>query len=74
MSGPFWIDDLHDEDFINTLLNNLSTRSIKYKSRIETVLKGIKDELQLKSEVFNYDYAKFSRDITLSSPKLGIFQ
>ena len=77
MSGPYWIDDLHDEDWINSLLSNLNKdefKYLKYNSRIQLILKGIKAELPLKDTIFNYDYSQFSRDITLSSFKLGIFE
>lgn len=77
MTGPYWIDDLHDEDFINSLISNLDKEDfkyLKYNSRIKLILKGIKDELPLKSQAFSYDYSKFSSDITLSSFKLGLFE
>jgi tRNA G26 N,N-dimethylase Trm1 len=75
MSGPYWIDDLHDEDFINNLLENLNKESfqyLKYNNKIKAFLENIKQELPLKSEIFNYDYSRFSSDLTLSCPKLNV--
>lgn len=77
MTGPYWIDDLHDEDFINALLENLNKESfsyLKYNERLKIILNGIKEELPLKSVIFNYDYSHFSSDIGLSTPKLGLFK
>jgi tRNA (guanine26-N2/guanine27-N2)-dimethyltransferase len=78
MSGPYWISDLHDEDFVDKLkfeLNNGDRFTyLKYNNRINIMLNSIKEELPFKNEVFSYDYAQFSRDISLSSPKLSLFK
>ncbi len=77
MCGPFWISDLHDEDWIKDLLGNLNKSEwsyLKYNSRIENILKGILNELVLKDMIFNYDYSQFSRDVNLSVFKMGIFE
>ena len=77
MCGPFWISDLHDEDWINSLLENLNKSEwgyLKYNSRIQNILKGILNELPLKDMIFNLDYSQFSRDVNLSVFKIGIFE
>ena len=77
MVGPYWIDDIHDEDFIDTLLTDLEGENFKYlryNERIKNFLNAIKEELPLKDQIFSYDYSRFSSDITLSSPKLSLFR
>jgi tRNA (guanine26-N2/guanine27-N2)-dimethyltransferase len=75
MSGPYWIDNLHDEDFINSVLTQLDEEKfsyLKYKKRITTFLNGIKEEMPLNNQVFNLDYAQFARDVQVSCPKLSL--
>ena len=77
MSGPFWIDNIFDEDWIKELQKNLESKNyeyLKFNSRIQNICKGILNELPLNDQIFNLDYAQFSRDINLSSFKLAIFQ
>ena len=77
MSGPFWIDNLFDEDWVNALLNTLQKSEygyLKYNSRIQNICKGVLNELPLNNQIFNLDYAQFSRDINLSSFKFSLFQ
>jgi tRNA (guanine26-N2/guanine27-N2)-dimethyltransferase len=77
MSGPFWIDDLHDEDFITSLKKTLNQKEfdyLKYKERIHLILKSIGDEMKLKDEIFYYDYSQCNRDVNLSSFKLSLFE
>ena len=77
MSGPFWIDDIFDEDWIKELQKNLQNNNfsyLKFNSRIQNICKGIINELPLNNQIFNLDYAQFSRDVNLSSFKLAIFQ
>lgn len=77
MSGPFWIDDLHDEDFITSLKETLNQKEfdyLKYKERIHLILKSIGDEMKLKDEIFYYDYSQCNRDVNLSSFKLSLFE
>ena len=76
MSGPFWIDNIFDEDWIKELQNNLikNFSYLKFNSRIQNICKGILNELHLNDQVFNLDYSQFSRDINLSSFKMSIFR
>ncbi len=77
MSGPYWIDNLHDEDFINSVLDELNSEKfayLKYNKRIKTFLTSIKEEIPLNSQVFNYDYSQFARDVQVSCPKLALIQ
>jgi len=76
MYGPFWIDELYDTDFIESLLNELKGdfSYLKYKERIEMTLACIKEELPLQKQIFSYDYSILSRDIRLSCPKLIIIK
>ena len=77
MSGPFWIDEIFDEDWIQELQKNLENKEfdyLKFNSRILNICKGILNELPLKDQIFNLDYSQFSRDINLSTFKLALFQ
>lgn len=77
MTGPYWLEDVQDEDFINLLLDNLKLEEykyLKYNKRIEIYLNAIKSELPLRKGIFNFDYAMFSRDVTLSSPRMSLFR
>ena len=77
MSGPFWIDQIFDEDWIKSLQKNLESKEfeyLKFNSRIQIICKGILNELPLNDQIFNLDYPQFSRDVNLSSFKLSIFQ
>jgi tRNA (guanine26-N2/guanine27-N2)-dimethyltransferase len=77
MSGPYWIEDMQDEDFINNILNALDKDNnsyLKYNKRIKNFLLNIKDEQKLKSQVFSYDYSRFSSDLTLSCPKMSLIK
>ena len=77
MSGPFWIDNIFDEDWIKELQKNLENKDFAYlnfNSRIQNICKGILNELPLNDQIFNMDYSQFSRDVNLSSFKLAIFQ
>lgn len=76
MYGPFWIDDIYDNDFIDSLLCELQKDFIylKYKERIEMTLACIKEELPLQKQIFSYDYSILSRDIRLSCPKLSLIK
>lgn len=74
--GPFWIEDLHDEDFIESLSLELINRYsyLKYGERVQMTLSIIKEELPLKKQIFSYNYSVLARDIHLSCPKLSIFR
>ena len=76
MSGPFWIDNIFDEDWIKELQNNLENnyKYLKFKERIQNICKGILNELPLNEQIFNLDYSQFSRDVNLSSFKMTIFR
>lgn len=77
LSGPFWIDNIHDEDFIDQIQSELDTerfKYLKYNKRIKTFLSGIKEELPLNNLVFSFDYSRFASDISVSSPKLNLFK
>ena len=76
MSGPFWIDNIFDEDWIKELESNIKTNYsyLKFSSRIENICKGILNELPLNNQIFNLDYSQFSRDVNLSSFKMSIFR
>ena len=77
MSGPFWIDNIFDEDWIKELqknLQNINFSYLKFNSRIQNICKGILNELPLNSQIFNLDYSQFSKDINLSIFKMKIFQ
>ena len=77
MSGPFWIDEIFDEDWIKELQKNLEDKKfeyLKFNSRIQNICKGILNELPLNNQIFNLDYSQFSRDVNLSSFKMSIFQ
>ena len=58
MSGPFWIDNIFDEEWIKELQNNLvkNFSYLKFNSRIQNICKGILNELPLNEQVFNLDY------------------
>lgn len=76
-SGPYWIGDLHDEEFLDNVIANIDSEKfqyLKYNKRIKMFLGAIKEELPLKSEIFSYDYAKFSADLTLCAPKLPLIR
>jgi tRNA (guanine26-N2/guanine27-N2)-dimethyltransferase len=77
LTGPFWIDDIHDEDFLNILLKELESDKfnyLKYNKRIKNFITNIKLELPLNNQVFSFDYARFCSDLTLSAPKLMILR
>ena len=76
MSGPFWIDNIFDEDWIKELQNNLKCNFsyLKFNSRIHNICQGILNELPLNDQIFNLDYSQFSRDVNLSSFKMTIFR
>ena len=77
MSGPFWIDEIFDEDWIKELQKNLQDKKfeyLKFNSRIQNICKGIINELPLNNQIFNLDYSQFSRDVNVSSFKMAIFQ
>jgi tRNA (guanine26-N2/guanine27-N2)-dimethyltransferase len=77
LSGPFWIDDLHDYDFLDNLITNLQKEEfkyLKYNSRILNFLNLIKEESVLKHCIFTYDYSRFGNDINLSIPKLSLIR
>ena len=76
MSGPFWIGNIFDEDWIKELQNNLTKNFsyLKFNSKIQNICKGILNELPLNEQVFNLDYSQFSRDVNLSSFKMVIFR
>ena len=77
MSGPFWIDEIFDEDWINELIKNLEKKDfeyLKFNDRIKNLCNGILNELPLNDQIFNLDYSQFFRDINLSSFKMAIFQ
>jgi len=77
MSGPFWIDEIFDEDWIKELIKNLEKKDfeyLKFNNRIKNLCNGILNELPLNDQIFNLDYSQFFRDINLSSFKMAIFQ
>ena len=77
MSGPFWIDEIFDEDWIKELIKNLEKKDfeyLKFNDRIKNLCNGILNELPLNDQIFNLDYSQFFRDINLSSFKMAIFQ
>ncbi len=77
MSGPFWIDQLHDEDFLDQVLLTLQSEKfgyLKYGKRLVSFLNGMKEEFPLNSQVFSYDYSQFARDVQVSCPKLTLFK
>ena len=77
MSGPFWIDEIFDEDWIKELQKNLQDKKfeyLKFNSRIQNICQGIINELPLNNQIFNLDYSQFSRDVNVSSFKMAIFQ
>ena len=63
-SGPYWIDSINDQDFIDAILDDMNKESkhLKYQKMIEAFLNGIKEELFLENQVFNYDFPKFAKD------------
>ena len=50
------------------------TTHLKYQNMIQAFLFGIKEELFLEKQVFNYDYSKFAKDTNLKSPKLSLIK
>jgi len=75
-SGPYWIDSIQDQDFIDSIIEDLhnETKHLKYQKMIEAFLYGIKEELPFQSQVFNYDLSKFAKDTNLKSPKLSLIR
>lgn len=77
LSGPFWIDDLHDYDFLDNLISNLQKdefKYLKYNKRILNFLQLIKEESILKNHIFSFDYSRFGTDLNLSVPKISIIR
>ena len=77
LSGPFWIDSLHDEDFLNSALADLNGEDykyMKYSGHVKNFLYAIKGELPLESQVFNYDYPQFARELGVNCPKFSLFK
>ena len=76
LSGPFWISEIQDVDFMDSLLTELNEdyTYLKYKDRIVMLINTIKEELSLKQVIFSYDYSILARDIHLSSPKLSLIK
>ncbi len=77
LSGPFWIDDLHDYDFVDNLISNLQKEEykyLKYNNRILNFLHLIKEESVLKDNIFSFDYPRFGTDLNLSVPKINLIR
>lgn len=77
MSGPFWIDNIHDEDFVDEVIKALDSEEfsyIKYNKRIKAFVGGIKEEFPLYKQVFNLDYAQFARDVQVSCPRMTLIK
>lgn len=77
LSGPFWIDDIHDYDFIENLISSLQKEEykyLKYNERILNFLNLIKEESVLKENVFSFDYPRFGCDLNLSVPKINLIR
>lgn len=77
LSGPYWIDDLYDYDFLDKLIENLRREEFKYltyNSRILNFLQLIKEESVLKDCIFTYDYPRFGTDLNLMIPKMSLIR
>jgi tRNA G26 N,N-dimethylase Trm1 len=77
LSGPFWIDSMYDEKVLDTLIEELNGEKyqyLKYNDRILSFVTNIKEEYQLKDQIFSYDYSLLCREITLCAPKLNIIK
>jgi len=77
MSGPFWIDSIHDEDFLNLSIEDLKRENyqhLKYSNQVINFINSIKGELPLESQVFNYDYSMLARELGVNCPKLSLFR
>jgi len=77
LSGPFWIDDLHDYDFIEKIITSLKNEEfkyLKYNSRILNFLNLIKEESLLKDFIYSFDYPRFGTDLNLSVPKISLIR
>jgi tRNA (guanine26-N2/guanine27-N2)-dimethyltransferase len=77
MCGPFWIDNLYDENWLEKIKENLNSEEfkyLKYNKRIENFITGMQNELTMKDYPFYYDYSFLGRDITLSTFKLVLFE
>lgn len=53
---------------------NKESKHLKYQKMIEAFLNGIKEELFLENQVFNYDFPKFAKDTNLKSPKFSLIK
>ena len=77
MCGPFWIDKLYDENWLEKIKENLNLdefKYLKYNERIQNIIEGMKNELTMKDYPFYFDYSFLGRDITLSTFKLRLFE
>jgi tRNA G26 N,N-dimethylase Trm1 len=74
MYGPFWIDEIHDYDFIDSLQVETGNSQLKFKDRINTMFLAMKDELPVKNQVFSYDYSRLFKEIHLSCPKMSLIK
>ena len=74
--GPYWIGDLHDENYLKLTLNKLQKDEfsyLKYNKRIQAILSGMLDEMEIK-DVFPYDYSQLCSDLNMSAPKMSLFK
>jgi tRNA (guanine26-N2/guanine27-N2)-dimethyltransferase len=77
LTGPFWIDDIHNKYFLEKLmteLNGPNFQYLKYNSRIKHFITNILQELPLSDQIFSFDYSRFCSDLTLSAPKLVLIR
>ena len=75
--GPFWSEELYSIDYLNLLLNNLQSdklQYLKYNKRIQAIVKGMKEELDIPKVIFNHDFSQMCSDVNVSVPKLSLFE
>jgi tRNA (guanine26-N2/guanine27-N2)-dimethyltransferase len=69
-TGPLWIEEIHDLNFINKLLELNKISELTNKKRIEKLLNLISNEINMPVSYFNIH--KISRTLKLNSiPKIG---
>ncbi|MFX1481023.1 MAG: tRNA (guanine(10)-N(2))-dimethyltransferase [Promethearchaeota archaeon] len=70
-AGPLWLNEIHNLEFINEMINLNQNSEINNKNRISKILNLIKEEIDMPP--FYYNIHKLSRNLKIPNiPKLDI--